>query len=377
MLPEILAQIMDMPKERVAVRKPDSLEDVIGVPADFCTPDAVTPLGILKLAGAESLNFVNVTLNGQGLRLFNLGGLTVGDALLTAGIDARSLTGRPGLGMTLNINGQRRFIAGSHGQSGQIAINGRAATFSDPVVEGDVLTVEKGRDGESPTPSVADLVELPAAFSVWIDDNQYAIEPLIQVNESRVPATHKLNDRDQIVWSPADTLERVLHAANIELAAKRFEYIINGNEREYIVWPTFRLNGETAERTSPVKAGDRITIVPPAIPCLGALVGFDANEVVPVEVLFNGVPCQVPTRRFSLSLNGIPAELERAAPDKSCIEFSLSNACLPSLADVLLAAEFNPLDVPAAGGILVVLNGKVAEYTAIIKNGDRIDILTK
>lgn len=54
-LPEILAQIMEMPKDRVAVRRPDAIEDVYGVTADFCTPDAVTPLGILKIAGAETL----------------------------------------------------------------------------------------------------------------------------------------------------------------------------------------------------------------------------------------------------------------------------------------------------------------------------------
>ena len=47
LLPEILAQIMDMPKDRVAVRRPDAIEDVQGIPADFNTPDAVTPLGIL------------------------------------------------------------------------------------------------------------------------------------------------------------------------------------------------------------------------------------------------------------------------------------------------------------------------------------------
>ena len=46
---------MDMPKERVAVRRPDAIENVQGVTADFCTPDAVTPLGILKIAGSRKV----------------------------------------------------------------------------------------------------------------------------------------------------------------------------------------------------------------------------------------------------------------------------------------------------------------------------------
>jgi len=54
LLPEILAQIMDMPKDRVAVRRPDAIEDIRDITVEFCTPDAVTPLGILKIAGAET-----------------------------------------------------------------------------------------------------------------------------------------------------------------------------------------------------------------------------------------------------------------------------------------------------------------------------------
>jgi cell division protein FtsA len=377
LLPEILAQIMDMPKERVAVRRPDAIENVQGVTADFCTPDAVTPLGILKIAGSESLNFLNITLNDQSLRLFNLGGLTVGDALLTAGIDARSLTGRPGMGITLNINGQRKFIAGSHGQSGQLAINGKPTNFSDAVSEGDILIVEKGLDGTSPSPSVAELVELPESFTVHIDGKPRVILPLIFVNDSISGPLTKLNDRDQVVWFPADTVDRVFRSARIQLEPKRFKYTINDCEREHSVWPTFVINGKAAESSALVAPGDQLSLIPPVTPSIGTVVGFREEDVEPIQVIFNGVSCAVPTRRFSLTLNGASATLSDPAPAGSNIVFNLSNALQPTLADVLLAAEFNPLDLPATGGVMVVVNSKVAEYTAIVKNGDKIDIVTK
>ena len=186
LLPETLAKVMNLPKERVAVRRPDAIEDIQSIPSDFCTPDAVTPLGILKVAGAEALNFLNVVLNGQPLRLFNLGGLTVGDALLAAGIDARSLAGRPGLGITLSINGERIFLRGSHGQPGQLTINSEPSNFSAPVCEGDVIVVEKGIDGCSPTPSIKDVIELPPPFPVKIANRQFQIQPLVLLNDSPV-----------------------------------------------------------------------------------------------------------------------------------------------------------------------------------------------
>ena len=377
LLPEILAQVMEMPRERVAVRRPDAIEDIQGVSAEFCTPDAVTPLGILKIAGAETLNFLNVVLNGQPLRLFNLGGLTVGDALLAAGIDARSLAGRPGLGITLNINGQRIFLPGSHGQPGQMTTNEKPANFSDPVAEGDVILVEKGVDGQSPQPALADLVDLPTPFTVILEGMRRQASPLIFINEKPASAADKLQDRDTVVWIPADTVERVFRSAQVTLQPQRFTYIINGTERVHSVWPGFSVNGRPASAGSAVAANDDLSLVPPGTPTISDVLGFRQEDVEPIEVFFNGVSCAVPTRRFTLILNGAEAGLSDTAPDNSVIEFALSSPTQPTLADVLLAAEFNPGDVPTTSSLTVVVNSKVTEYTACVKNGDRIDIVTR
>ena len=377
LLPEILAKVMNMPKERVAVRRPDAIEDIHSVPADFCTPDAVTPLGILKVAGAEALNFLNVILNGQPLRLFNLGGLTVGDALLAAGIDARSLAGRPGLGITLNINGERQFLRGSHGQPGQLTINGAPSNFSAPVCEGDVIVVEKGIDGCSPNPCIADMVDLPSSFPVIIAGRQLLVQPLILLNDVTVPPEEKLNDRDSVCWFPADMVERVFRSVRFPVEPRRFTYTVNDTERVHSVWPTFTINGAVVSPTAEVAPGDQLGLLPPAEPKISDVLGFKPEDVEPMEVSFNGITCSVPTRRFTLSLNGAAADLSDVAPDASIIEFTLSPEVQPTLADVLLAAEFNPADLPALGGVAVVLNGKVAEYTACVKNGDKIDILIK
>ena len=377
LLPEILAQIMDMPKDRVAVRRPDAIEDVQGIPADFNTPDAVTPLGILKIAGAETLNFLNVVLNEQPLRLFNLGGLTVGDALLAAGIDARSLAGRPGLGITLNINKERVFIPGSHGQAGQLTVNGKPANFSDPVGEGDIINVDKGVDGQTPEPRLSELVKLPAPFPVEIEGMLRKLSPLIFVNDCLASPDEKLSDRDQVLWNPVDTVDRAYRSAGIPLEAKLFSYTVNHTERVHSVWPTFSRNGKKAEPGDPVAAGDHLQLIAPPTPSISEVIGFRNGDEEPIEVEFNGVTCMVPTRRYTLTLNGVSAELTDSAPAGSNIDFTLSAENQPTLADVLLAAEFNPLEAPAAGGITVVDNNKVAEYTSYVKNGDKIDIVSR
>ena len=169
----------------------------------------------------------------------------------------------------------------------------------------------------------------------------------------------------------------MFRSIRFELEAKRFQYLVNETERTHSVWPAFVLNGQPAEPSAPVSADDEITLIPATTPEIGKVVGFCEQDIEPIEVIFNGITCAVPTRRYTLTLNGAAASLNDPAPDGGIIEFTLSQASQPTLADVLLAAEFNPGDLPSAGGITVVVNNKVAEYTAIIKNGDKIDIVTK
>lgn len=376
-LPEILAQILGLPADRVAVRRPDTVEDIVGVDASFCAPDAVTPLGILKIAGAEALNFLNVVLNEQPLRLFNLGGLTLGDALLAAGIDARSLAGRPGMGITLNINGERMFVPGSYGLSAQLSINGEPASFSTPITEGCRLLVQKGTDGKSPRPRLSELVKLPAPLLLEIEGKPCHLQPLVFRNDQPSSPEAILCDRDQIVWTPINTIDRALCSAQIPLKPKQFIYSVNQSQRVHSVYPTVLLNGKPATTGTPVSAGDRITTQTAAVPSISEILGFRKEDVEPIEVIFNGLPCAVPTRRFTLSLNGSAAELTDPAPQGSTIEFSLSQATPPTLAEVLLAAEFDPGSIPANDNFRVAVNNKVAEYTAYIKNGDKIDIVTK
>jgi sulfur carrier protein ThiS len=331
----------------------------------------------LKLAGAQALNFLNVVLNGQPLRLFNLGSLTVGDALLAAGIDARSLAGRPGLGLTLNINGERRFLPGSHGDPGQLTVNGKKVSFGESIAEGDVLLVDKGKNGATPKPRLKELVELPPPVSVTIQHKKYSVGPLIVLGDKIIGGEELLHDRDEVVWKPADTIDRVLRSAQVEYEPRRFTYTLNGVERTHATWPGFLLNDQPADGSFIVRADDSIELVPPPVPSIAEVINFKPEDVAPVDVIFNGVACSVPSRRFSLTLNGAPASLSDPAPDSAVIEFNLSDQSFPTLADVLLAAEFNPRDIPANQSVSIALNGKVSEFTTKVKNGDKIDVVVK
>lgn len=85
-LSECVAEALGMPHNRVAVRRPDG---IIDLPDELHSPDAVTPLGILKIASLNTLHFLSVHVNNEEYSLFNFRELTVSDALLNAGINMR------------------------------------------------------------------------------------------------------------------------------------------------------------------------------------------------------------------------------------------------------------------------------------------------
>lgn len=375
LLPEILAQTLDIPSTRVAVRRPDSIEGLTNIPKSLSMPDAVTPLGILKLAGANTLNFVQVRLNDRALRLFNLGRLTVADALLAAGIDVRSLHGRPGLGITVTINGEKKFLPGTHGQPGALQNNDLPTKLNDPIHEGDHITVVKGIDGMAPRPALKDVVAIPEPMIIIVNGKNTVLLPMITVNGSQATDDHILADRDQVICRPPGTLGELLTVLALKEEPLTYMYTVNGSERPFKVWPQYLLNGRKADMSSAITHNDSISYSPAAQPRIRDVVGYKDDPSDYIRITFNGKTCLVPSRRFTLSVNGQPAAMADLAAKGAVIEYNVYSQSQPTVSEALLAAQFNPKTLPAGSRIGVVLNGQMAEYTSLVKNGDALEII--
>lgn len=371
-LPQALAQALNMPPARVAIRRPDMVQEIMDIPEALHAPDAITPLGILKLASGNLLHFVHVTLNDRPLRLFNLGQLTVADALLVAGFDIRTLKGRPGLGITVTVNGQKHFLPGSAGAPGTLALNGQPATVSDLLHDDDTLTAIAGTIGSTPQVTLADLADLPPELSCSINGRSHIFQPVVTINQEPASVQTVLKDRDVVAYSFPPTLRQVLKQAGHEENDFHFRYFINGQERTYTVWPEFFIGQDAATLETQVSDGANIRIVAKQTPKLEDVLGL-RDTSTHIQVQFNGTACKVPTCRLRLHMDGRSAQPGEDAPDGSHIEFQLTEALTPIISDVLLAAEFDAMKLPL-GKINILCNNCEAELTTPVKNGDAIRI---
>ncbi|AST06429.1 cell division protein [Anoxybacillus flavithermus] len=264
-LPKRLAHKLHLPENRVAIRGIDAIQKLhIDREEMKHRPELVTPIGIAIAAKQTPIQYVTVHVNGQVIRLFDMKQLTIGDALLAAGIQLHKLYGKPGLACVVTLNGQVITVPGTHGEPPTIIKNGELATFDTPIKNNDEIVIEKGKDGQQATVQLRDLLESLPTKHVTINDQHYTIEPLILRNGEPVSLDAVLCDRDDIVVHMPETIEQLLQATKNDHLLKQLEpftITLNGKQIKFPEWcGTMYRNGLECQRYTTFEDGDHITV---------------------------------------------------------------------------------------------------------------------
>src|SRR5699024_9718991 len=109
LLPEKLAEKLQLPIGRVAIRGADAIKR-LELREDMIGPEYVTPIGIAITAQHHPIKYLTVQLNNEEIRIFDLKKVVIGDVLLHAGWDLDNIIARPGMALSIEINGNLKFI---------------------------------------------------------------------------------------------------------------------------------------------------------------------------------------------------------------------------------------------------------------------------
>lgn len=374
MLPEAIAEALDIPAPRVAVRTPETINGITDIPDILKRPDAVTPLGILKIASAQTLNFISVFVNKAELHLFNISKLTVSDALLAAGIGLKQLGGKPGLGLTVKINEQTKFFAGTMGKPATITLNDEPTKLTAPLKNGDHICAINGINGSVPHVKLQDVVNVPPAFNITVNEEEFTIKAKVLVNNKEVPLDYQLKDRDEVTYQQMKKLGEILVSIGYQPTPRHFHYKLNGENTQCSAAPTITVNEAEATLSTLINPDDRITCSEPKTPTLGKIIDMDKIDSH-LMINFNKTNCKIPTTTCTLAVDGNPATLNTIVKDGSYISYSILEKTVTMISDVLLAAKFQPPSALSNAKVEILLNGQPAEYTALVKNGDSVDVV--
>lgn len=373
-LSKFVAEIMDLPMGRVAVRHPDKIDGVLDIPEELKLPDAVTPLGILKIASINTLHFLRVYVNDAEYSLFNFRDLTVSDALLNAGIILKKLNGRPGLGTMLKINGENKFIPGTMGTMAQLSVDGNPANLDTPIHDGSRIQVIPGQNGAAPEITLEDVLEIPPSYTVFINGEETNIAAQFVINGQAAQPGQLLHDGDEIISKETRNLGEVLNTAGFPPMGKKVKYTLNDKDSQYTISPKILLNDNPANLTTEVHQQDYIEYIAPELPKLGDVLNvseLDASLVI----YYEGQEHKIPSATVSLEVNGHPATPNTLIADGSNIRFMKSLRAATTVSDALLAVGFQPPAAQSRVNFTILVNKQPVNFTDPIKNGDELAVV--
>ena len=376
-LNKFVGEALNMPLDRVAIRKPDKVQGIKNIPQALQSPDAATPLGILKVASIDTFHFFNVTINGQEVNLFHFRDLTIGDAILSAGIDYKKFNGKPGLGVMISLNGEKKSFAGSMGTFAKITINGKPATLETPLENNCTIKIERGEDGITPQIKIDDVIAIDKTFTVTVNGKNFSVTPKILVNGEVSLPTRILQDGDEVDTTTRRTVGEVLRLSGYPPAGKKIHYVLNGKKSHYLCKPDILCNGERIDTNELPHADDVIEYVANDTIKLAEIIK-DESRVSAIKILYNGREYSIPTTTtILLSVNGRVATENTIIEDGADILYDKDEKKSVMVSDALLAVNFKPPDSKSRMSFSIKINGKPAEFADNVNNGDKLEVILK
>ena len=376
-LPKHVAEEMKMPEMRVGVRRPDIVDGIINIPRELFMPDAVTPLGILKIATINTLHFLTVYINDEEFALFHFQKLTVGDALLNAGVQLRKLNGKPGLGLMIYIEGEKKFYPGSMGEVAKLTVDGEEATLETPLKNNCHIVVERGADGVTPVLELKDVIEELPSFKIKINGEEKEVAAKVTVNDEFSLMDRVLQDGDEIRILMPTTIGEVLRFTGFSPTGQKLRYKLNGKNLSYVCTPKILMNDMEVKLSLPVHDGDSIEYYPNDTPKVSDVLNISGINSS-VKIYYSGEEYFIPTiTDLDLMINGRPGNLNTLINDGATIEYKKFERRDITVSDALLAIDFKPPNPKTRINFEIKVNGKDAEFADTMREGDTLEVILK
>lgn len=288
-----LAEKLQLPENRVAIRGTDAIPTLQFAAEVPVGPAFITPIGIAIAAKQNPVHYISVTVNNRAVRLFDMKQLTVGDCLLAAGIHIDKLFGRPGIAYIISFNGQSITLPGTYGKAPRILLNDRSITIEEPIKHGDTLEVEKGEHGKEPAVTIKELVGELNTFSVYFNEQKYYVEPSIEVNGQIKDANYLLKDHDKVNVLESKTVQQFLTKHNKQdILDKQFTFrlYIDGQAKEFPEFSTkLLLNGAVANKTTILQADNKLEVIHGLEPTVrNLLTSLSIEQNKSMAITYNG-----------------------------------------------------------------------------------------
>ena len=247
---EKLAEDLDLPEERVALRGEEVLGDVTFEQEDIKKdPLLVTPIGICLNYYDQRNNFIMVRFNGERIKLYDNNRLTIVDAALQAGFPNDELFPKRGTPINFTVNGVARLVRGETGEGAVVTMNGKPASINTPLEPNSEIVIEPSTAGEAAVYKISQLDEYNHSVITFIINGRRVSCPrFVQVNGELEPEDYSIRENDVIETRNYYTVRQI--AQFMDLVIDTDQMIFVNNEEaglDTLVYENFSVEWKTDE----------------------------------------------------------------------------------------------------------------------------------
>lgn len=247
---EKLAENLDLPQERVALRGEEVLGEVIFEQEDITKdPLLVTPIGICLNYYDQRNNFIMVRFNGERIKLYDNNRLTIVDAALQAGFPNDELFPKRGTPINFTVNGVARLVRGEAGEGAVVTMNGKPASINTPLEPNSEIVIEPSTAGEAAVYKISQLDEYNhSVITFVINGRKVSCPRFVQVNGRLEPEDYSIRENDVIETRNYYTVRQI--AQFMDLVIDTDQMIFVNNEEaglDTLVYENFSVEWKTDE----------------------------------------------------------------------------------------------------------------------------------
>lgn len=352
---KFLAQYLELPEARVALRGKEVLTDIeFAVTNVKKDPLFVTPIGICINYYNQKNNFIYVTVNGERVKLYDNSNLSVIDALMQIGYPNEKLFPRRGPAINYTLNGVARMIRGLAGEPAIIRKNGKEANMNSSIEKNDYIDITESTVGATQTMTLQELEEYKGYFSVEVNGVALVCPKYAYVNGELQTGTYTIQDGDSIVMENYYTVGQLFEF--MDVSTDGIDIYVNNVKTtiEDKVYENFKVRYSEANYL----ANDE-----------------DEEEQIPAAQTENAVESAVEN-------NAVTEEVQQENPvpvNKSIVvNINGSNVVLSgkpgyTFVDIF---DFYPFDLTKAAGseLITTVNGANADFMGPIFDGNIIEL---
>lgn len=226
---EKLAEDLDLPEERVALRGEEVLGDVTFEQEDIKKdPLLVTPIGICLNYYDQRNNFIMVRFNGERIKLYDNNRLTIVDAALQAGFSNDELFPKRGTPINFTVNGVARLVRGEAGEGAVVTMNGKPASINTPLEPNSEIIIEPSTAGEAAEYKISQLDEYNhSVITFVINGRKVSCPRFVQVNGRLEPEDYSIRENDVIETRNYYTVRQIAQFMDLVIDTDQMIFVNN------------------------------------------------------------------------------------------------------------------------------------------------------